>query len=233
MRDNFRNIVSNRFTLIWGLGLVLVVVILGGRSLSTANATPSLEQVLSSKIVSHVSATAKTPPMSGAPDFALVVVSLLAMSLATMSAAKGYEIFRRNRSLSSEILSELPSLPQLSEETAALEIKVAEKEDAVRSMRKHIEQLNKGKDWLQQENSGLKEKVGSLTSGVEEISRAEKMLRKSNVSLSKECERLKAENEMLLLKVSSLAIKPQRNVGKVSKTAAKAAVKNKRKMRKK
>ena len=218
MLDKMRQILSTRFSLVWGAVLFLVLFLLGGRALSLAQISPSLTQVLTHK-VGHSASTW--------PDFSLLVASLLAMSLATMSAAKGYELVKRNRPMANAILPEFTELPRLSEEVAAIETKLTEKEGVIESLRKHIEQLNKGKDWVHQENSGLKEKLGNLTSAGEEISRAEKMLRKSNISLSKECERLKAENEMLLLKISSLAIKPKRVVGRVVNKSSKVVGKRK------
>ncbi|MBI5399904.1 hypothetical protein HZB07_04770 [Candidatus Saganbacteria bacterium] len=188
MRDCQNNPVTNRGLFLWCAILALMAV-LSSQAFSIAKRAPSLSQVLAKKPV-H----ARLP----GPDFTLLIASLLSMSLATMSAAKGYKFFKRSR-------------------TSASVAKLAEQEAVIAFLRQHIEQLNKGRNWLQEENIGLKEKLGTLTVEIEEVSRAEKMLRKSNISLSQEGERKKAENEMLLLKISALAIKPKKRIGKINK----------------
>ncbi|MBN2057614.1 MAG: hypothetical protein JW782_02330 [Candidatus Saganbacteria bacterium] len=201
MKDALKKLVSVKFMVVWFSLLVLLIVVLTGRVWLVGQQPPTLEQVLARQTEST------------SPDLSALLASLLALSLATMSAAKGYEIFKRNRSLTC-VLPEAPARPDASEKSGG----------EIETLRGDVDELSRLKEWLQQENSELKERFGNLSSEVEEITRAEKMLRKSNISLSKECERLKAENEMLLLKISSISLKP-----KGSKNKAKAGIKAKSK----
>lgn len=197
--DKVKAVWENKFFKLWFVILILAVLVLAGRTwLLSQQQTPSLADVLSRN------------SGQASNDLSLFVVSLLALSLATMSAAKGYEIYKKNRSLACAVIPEAP-------EAAANET-----EQALSGLEKNLSELIKMKEWLQSENVKLKERLSELGAELEEMTRAEKMLRKSNISLSKECERLKSENEMLMLKINSLKIKPKRITGKKKRTKAKA-----------
>lgn len=193
----------------WVVILVLASLALGARFLLASQSPPTLEEVLSQKT------------SESNDNFSFFLASLLALSLATVSVAKGYEIFKRNKCVGQTML---PEIPVVAPENSELE-----------SLRRSAEELRRIKDWLVKENSGLKERLNNQSSEVEDVVRAEHMLRKSNISLSKECERLKSENEILTLKINSLVMKPKRNNGKKkikTKALAKKVSKKKAKTRK-
>ncbi|MFH1684604.1 MAG: hypothetical protein ABIA67_06955 [Candidatus Margulisiibacteriota bacterium] len=194
---------------------VSVAVILAGALWFTDQQAPTLKDVLSQN------------GKNGSPDFSLFVASLLALSLATISATRGYETFKRSKPVVKAVLPEKPvaTIEQTTEQ-------INEKK-MIEGLKNNLKESGKVKAWLQQENVSVKERSASLTAELEEISRAEKMLRKSNVSLSKECERLKSENEMLLLKINSLEIKPKKRAAKKTKTKAKRRIGKKRKSKSK
>jgi len=197
--DKVKVLWENKFLKVWFVILILAVIVLAGRTwLISQQQHPSLAEVLSRN------------PGQASNDLSLFVVALLALSLATMSAAKGYELYKRNKSLACAVLPE---------ESVAV---ADETSKALSGLKRNLDELVKMKEWLKEENVKLKERLSDLAAELEEMTRAEKMLRKSNISLSKECERLKSENEMLLLKVNSLKIKPKRTTGKKKKTKAKA-----------
>jgi len=151
----------------------------------------------------------------GVENLSMFIASLLAVSLATFSAAKSYELYKRNKSIVSPILPEEPVADSLMD-------------SAVEELQGSNEELKTIKEWLEHENAALKERLGNLSSEVEEINKAEQMLRKSNISLSKECERLKSENELLLLKINSLMIKPKSSSKDKTKTKRKTKARAKK-----
>ena len=64
-----------------------------------------------------------------------------------------------------------------------------------------IEQLNDNIERVLEENADLKSQIKLITNSLAELNQVEELLRKSNIALGKECERLAAENETLLLKI--------------------------------
>jgi hypothetical protein len=198
MLERLKRSLSKGFTRTWVVILILASAILGARYFFVSQHSPTLEEVLARNAG------------GGSPDISLYIVSLLALSLATISVAKGYEIVKRSKSVGKVALPEDPA--------------VGPEDSELGSLRRSLEEIRRIKDWLVQENAGLKGRLHNQTSEVEDINRAEQMLRKSNISLSKECERLKSENEILTLKVNSLVMKPKRKIGK-KKTKTKALAK--------
>ncbi len=197
--DKMKAFWENKFLKLWFVILILAMLVLAGRTwFISQQQTPSLAEVLS-----RSSGQASN-------DLPLFIVSLLALSLATMSAAKGYEVYKQNKAPACAVLPQEPSA--VADETTK----------ALAGLKHSLAELVKMKEWLQSENVKLKERLSDLAAELEEMTRAEKMLRKSNISLSKECERLKSENEMLMLKINSLKIKPKRTTGKKRKVKAKA-----------
>ncbi|MBU0672414.1 MAG: hypothetical protein KJ732_05245 [Candidatus Margulisbacteria bacterium] len=191
MKSKLKELFGNRFVMAWLLVLILIAGVLVTRWWFVSQQAPTLSEVLNRSTVKQ------------SPDFSILIASLLALSLATMSAAKGYEVYKRNSVLTCAVIPEEP-VSVASEKTAALQ-----------GLQEDVTELSKVKTWLQQENIELKERLANIAAETEEIAQAEKMLRKSNISLSKECERLKVENEMLLLKVSSMALRPKQAKGKI------------------
>jgi septal ring factor EnvC (AmiA/AmiB activator) len=165
--------------------MILVLVALAARFVFFSHA-PTLEDVLSQKQIRN------------SFDSSLFIAALLAFSLLALSLAKGYEILKRNRSITGALLPEEKN-------------ELCEREDEELTWK--IEELTKTKEFFIRENAEQKDQLNKLTSKLEEMDQSEQMLKKSNVSLSKECERLKSENEILILKVNSL-IKPKASVRK-------------------
>jgi hypothetical protein len=188
-----------------GTFIVLVVVAMGlaGWLWLGNQQAPTLGDVLSNKMGNR------------SADFSMLVASLLALSLAGITLTRGYEILKRKTSAPKAPLTQAPP--------------AADNSGLVVGLKSDLKELGRVKEWLQQENVSLKERIANLTSETDEMSRAEKMLRKSNISLSKECERLKSENEMLLLKVNALKMKPKK--GK-ARARAKTKKRNKSKAKK-
>ncbi len=188
--------------------LILIAVILAGKSLFFTQQAPSLREVLAHS------------PTGGAHDLPLIIASLLAFSFAMLSAAKGYEIFKRNKSFTPAVLSKEAINP----------FKTTGGYGVSRLKNKEFDEL---KD-LRLENHRLKNQPGEIRSELDELKEIAHALRKSNISLGKDCERLKNDNEMLILKNSSLKIKSrQANRKKTSKTKKKIKVKKvKRKSKK-
>ena len=179
---------KSRFVRIWLALLVLVFIVLAVRMLGFDHGSPSLEQVLSKN----------TGPKSG--DFSLFIASLLAFSFATLSAAKGYEFYRKSKLISKTIMPEIP-------------LDIDEHKNMVVDLKRNLEELlsyneelRSAKNWLEQENTGLKDRLSNLSCEIEEIKSAEQMLRRSNIALSKECERLKSDNEVLMLRINAALV---------------------------
>jgi uncharacterized protein (DUF3084 family) len=140
----------------------------------------------------------------------MLAASLLALSLATISVAKSYEILRRGRPMAAVVL------PQ---------VKVEQSKDAGN---KELEELRQALAGLQLENAELQSGLKGLKGEFRDVDKIEKMLRKSNISLSKECERLRSENEILMLKINSMKIKTKKRGNGKAKRKAQVRVKSKR-----
>jgi hypothetical protein len=205
---------QNRFLRVWLTIVVLVAGILLIRAQISVAQAPTLSDVLAKE--------SKADKASNAFDPGLLVVSLLGLSVVTLSAAKSVELVQRHRCRQTMAAQDEPKIIIRREDNL-------ERLDA---LRKESAELSKANSWFKEENSKLKLRVGELIAELEELSRAEKMLKKSSFSLGKEIERLKAENELLMLKVSSLETKeskPKRAVGKAqSKLKAPAKAKKKK-----
>ena len=144
--------------------------------------SPTIEQVLSK-------GTAK-----GAQNFSFAVVGLLALSLATLSAARGYDMIRKRKSLGELFQSDISETPApLDPIDPELGAKIAE--------------LTGMLDGAHGENGKLREQLNLLSAEAEELGRAENVLKRSNVALSRECDRLKSENEMMMLRASAMEVK--------------------------
>ncbi|MFH1826331.1 MAG: hypothetical protein ABH823_03460 [bacterium] len=187
---------KNHFARLWLAVLLLALLVMGFHFLFSAGQEPSLQQVLSHD------------QLGNSPDLSMFIASLLAMSLATLSAAKGYEIFKRSRSAVEMII------PDLSEAEA--------------QKNQEYEELRRREEELVLESVEYRDELQKLGSELDELKQMEPMLRQSNISLGQECERLKSENESLGLKLASLRpqlIKPAKKKGKAAiKVAAKTKV---------
>ena len=88
---------KSNFVKIWLAILVAVLVIIAGKYFVFAGeSNPTLKEVLAQ------------PRLNKSVDLPLFVAGLLAFSFATLSAAKGYEIYKRSRSLPGVLLSPEP-----------------------------------------------------------------------------------------------------------------------------
>ena len=193
MLDNLKNRFKDRFVIAWGLILVLVLLAVGAKFIFASQLNPSIDDVLSRS------------PQTGF-DFSMFVASLLALSLATISAAKGYEILKRNHSLAGSVMCQSPE-EDIAEQIQAEEL--AELRETIQKLERCCHDLGANKARLKQENHDLKEQLNKFSFDLGEVSRAEQMLRKSNISLSRECERQKSENEVLALRVETLESEPK------------------------
>jgi hypothetical protein len=202
MMEKTRKKAKKRFEMAWLAILVLVLTLYGGGVLFLSQNAPTLGDVLAGN------------QKNSSPNLSLLVASLLALSLATMSVAKGYEIFKRNRSIVGGVLPEKRSVAS---------------ED---SRDKQIEELRKCVEGLQLESTELRSRLKNIREEFKDVDKIEKMLRKSNISLSRECERLKSENEMLMLKINSMKIKPKKRGDGKAKRKTRARVKPKRRKKK-
>jgi len=70
-----------------------------------------------------------------------------------------------------------------------------------------ISELTSMLDGAHGENVKLRDKLNLLSAEAEELGRAENVLKRSNVALSRECDRLKSENEMMMLRASAVEVK--------------------------
>jgi|GEM_PF-1339367 len=174
---------GGKFVVILGVLLVILAVVLTVRIISAKRQPPSLEEVLSQQ---H-------SPEKGKPfDFSILITSLVGFSLAAMSLAKGYEIISRRKS------SDDICLPK--EDFSQLDRKLGEKTQ-------EVEKLSHANEELLAQTGELDTRLKIAACEVEELKRIEQMLRKSNISLGKDCERLKAENEELMLQANAVKIK--------------------------
>jgi len=188
---------KKRFVKVWLLILVLVGVILSARFLVFNQQAPSIQDVLSHN------------QLGGAFDLSMIVASLLALSLATLSAAKGYEVYKRHRATDEISLSDILDSAETEEKP---------NDDFL--------EMKRSAEMLKQANEKLLSRLKGLHSETEDFKRTEGMLRKSNIALSRECERLKSENEEIVLKVKAVTSQPK------AKTKAKTKkIKTKRSIR--
>jgi hypothetical protein len=143
---------------------------------------------------------------------------MLAFSLAALSLAKGYEILKRNRSLSTVLLPERAARPGRIDHYR------------IDELNRKMTELMRGRDGLMEENSQLKSQINRFPSELNSLTQVEHLLRKSNIALSKECERLRSENETLTLKANAPVIKAKRSRPKAKiKTKTSSRPKKKRK----
>jgi hypothetical protein len=152
--------------------------------------SPTLEQVLSK-------GTAK-----GTQNFSFAVVGLLALSLATLSAARGYDMLRKKKSLGAMLQPEV----ETSVPSGLIEPELGAK----------ISELTRMLDGAHGENAKLRDQLNLLSAEAEELGRAENVLKRSNVALSRECDRLKSENEMMMLRASAVEVKLAEITAKIS-----------------
>jgi hypothetical protein len=209
MKEKLGQLWQNRFARVWLMILVVALGLLVVRLGTIGQPAPTLSDVLAKDPVQQSSKPADVP---------LFVASILALSLATLSAAKSFEILKRNRA---------KVCPPAVEEPRII-IRREDNVERLEALRKETAELSKANSWFKEENSKLKLRIGEIAAELEELSRAEKMLKKSNISLGKESERLRAENELLLLKVNSLEVKPKKTVVR-PKSKLKAPTKAKKK----
>jgi len=128
---------------------------------------------------------------NGGFDFSMFVVSLLALSLATISAAKGYEIINRRRPVD-------PAVEIQTEE-------ITELKETIKKLERCCGDVGDKKASLLADNTELKDQLNKIIFDLGEVSRAEQMLRKSNISLSRELERLASEPKIQLISARTKA----------------------------
>lgn len=94
-------IIKKNFRRIWFVVLGLAAVVITGRLALQlpAASSPTLQDVLAK-------------PAGGDPDAGALTALLLAFSFAVLSAAKGYEIFRRGQAVAGTVLAEPPIAEQ-------------------------------------------------------------------------------------------------------------------------
>ncbi len=185
--------------------IILVVLVFAGKMMFFKAETPSLQQVLTLE------------SLDPQTDYSMIILSLLAFSFATLSAAKGYEVLRKGKSDCSSVLAKGMKSLDVAERGESEDLKRGE----LKILRNEIEDLKKTKQGLLSENAELKNRFKTLNSKYEELQPVEKMLRDSNISLGRECERLKHEKETILLKLNAM-LKPKKKAK--SKSVKGAAV---------
>ncbi len=190
MIRKIKNKLKNRFMKAWLIIFIAVIAIFIARVLFLNQNAPSLAEVLAR---TH----AKSPL-----DISAFIISLLAFSLAALSLAKGYEIFKRNRTITDVVLPE-------EKVEISNDIKNDEKDSMIEKLKKDIEELKRSEEGILEENLRIRNQMKQNIAEHEMIKQFEQALRKSNISLSKECERLKSENEQFMLKVNSIRINPK------------------------
>jgi len=112
-----------------------------------------------------------------------LAAALAAVCIAAFSAVKGYEIYRRNRWLST-VVEDAPPLAE------------RENKEEREKLNFLLDEMKREKERLAHQNVSLQ---GQLH-GLEAQKQIEEVMRKSNVMLAKECEKLKAEKDVLTLK---------------------------------
>jgi hypothetical protein len=165
-------------------GLVIsgLTILLAANGFCSDSKAPTIEQVL-------LKGAAK-----GAQNFSFAVAGLLALSLATLSAARGYDMIRKRKSLG--------GLFQADASDSSAPPEPIEPELGAK-----ISKLTNMLDGAHGENAKLRDKLNLLSAEAEELGRAENVLKRSNVALSRECDRLKSENEMMMLRASAMEVK--------------------------
>jgi len=176
---------KSKFTKIWVILFLVVCVVLIFRFILAQNNQPTLEQVLKN---------------NRSVDLSMVITSLLALSLATMSAAKGYEVLKRSQPMADVMLEEKPADEYHDE-------KIAELDFMVKELSRETERVKAESEMISRDNEELKNQIKKAALEYMEINKVEQMLRKSNITLSKEYETLKLENEKLQV-VEKTAVKP-------------------------
>jgi len=140
-------------------------------------------------------------------DFGLWTVGFFALSLATLSLAKGYEIFART--LSS------PGKKTIKKDSSEMDI-ISEENNRLMAYNRT----------LQQQNEDLSRQVRRLEEAHKERAGHEEMLKKSTYSLRREFEKVLAEKEKLALELNqfnqkSLLWAKPKTIKKVRKSAPK------------
>jgi hypothetical protein len=147
-------------------------------------------------------------------DFGLWTVGFFALSLATLSLAKGYEIFART--LNS------PGKRSLKKDSSEMDI-ISEENNRLMAYNRT----------LQQQNEELSRKVQRLEEAFKERAGHEEMLKRSTIGLRREFEKVLAEKEKLSLELnqfnqkSLLPVKPK-TAKKVRKSAPKKTRRSKK-----
>lgn len=190
---------NSRFMRVWIILFILVIAGLAARMIYINQSSPTIKEVLNSEV-------------GKSPDFSAFLLCAVAFSMLALSLAKGYEIFKRGRAT----LLDEPK-PQVNI--------YSDSEDKFESLEKNLAEAKKSKDDLVEHNMELSNRLRTTISEFETVKQIEQILRKSNIALGRECERLKSENEQLMLKVNSEKIKPHpktvaEDLKAVSKTKA-------------
>ena len=139
--------------------------------------------ILSIQVLARKSAPDLTDVLRGQKfsfDFGYFLMGFFALSLATLSFAKGYEIFTR---------------PKKEEKNSELDIL---KEENCRFF-----EMNTG---IQKENEDLKRQILRLEEAFRSKSGQEEILQKTSAGLKKECEKLQAEKSKLSAEKEALAL---------------------------
>lgn len=207
MKKKISQGLKSRFVVIWIALLVVIVGLVAVRYLFNQT-PPTLVEVLSQD---HV----KKSGFSW--DLSLIFASLAAFSLAALSLAKGYEMVSRKK----PVEAVCPS---------GVEVGVLEKD--IEGKNQEIEKLAKCNGDLQECKGELETRLKIVNCEVEELKRIEQMLRKSNISLGKECERLKSDNEELMLRANAIKIRAQSAPQKTIKSRVKVLKKTGKKRKK-
>ncbi|OGC23948.1 hypothetical protein A2291_05545 [candidate division WOR-1 bacterium RIFOXYB2_FULL_42_35] len=213
--NKIKDMFKNKFFRLWGGLFALAILLLALNFIFSTAHTPSLQDVLSQ----HGN------PQSGS----LLVAGLLALSLLGVSLAKGYELVTRRQAIAEMLM---PDDCVCTEEiTENKEIEVLRK--GIKELRETIEQLDSGKEALQLENSCLQDEFGYQQTQLNDLAKIEQMLRQSNIALGKECERMKAHNEELVLKINSFQFKGRKKQVNNKTTTAKRLLSTKKNKAKK
>ncbi len=167
-----------RFTKVWLVLFAIILIFLAINIFISQRNQPGIKEVLTKNKI------------SASVDFSMVITSLLALSLATVSVAKGYEVLKRNRNMADVVLEE--------ENDPYHDEKMEELDFTINELQKETAELVSSSEIIKRDNEELKDQIKRTALEYVEINKMEQMLRKSNIALSKECENLKAENDKLL-----------------------------------
>jgi hypothetical protein len=171
------------------------MVALGAHALLPNKSNPSLQEILANQ---------STRKPLNAP---LIIASLLSVSIAALSAAKSYEIFKRSKSPIpniAEAMIENESEAAIESEQASESVDLKKECESYKVMH---EEAARSIQLLQDENKDFASRIKILYSEIDDMKKIESMLRKSNIALGKECEKLRSENEELLLKTNTIKLK--------------------------